>query len=279
MGIARATSSRREQALLPHMIARGAGFTEARCGGPEGAKRPCGVAPGWCRGLASYARIRRIAVLEASVAAGAGAVLWWSEMKGYGFITPDDGGAPVFVRRSEFVDYREHGIKVRDGELVSYDVVIGEGRDLERNEAVPEARNVHPLGGLKLRLRTENEPTFDVEAAGLRADGADLLVAIEALARKLEHALPHATKVRRRSTRPFSKNKRVARVVVKLGWTRYRLSHHGRRYRRTRGFPLRRHVRLRQLELTDWVDALTADLRERAWANGHLRANLARLVA
>ena len=127
-------------------------------------------------------------------------------MKGYGFITPDDGGAPVFVRRSEFVDYREHGIKVRDGELVSYDVVIGEGWDLERNEAVPEARNVHPLGGLKLRLRTENEPTFDVEAAGLRAEGADLLVAIEALARKLEHALPHATKVRRRSTRPFSKS-------------------------------------------------------------------------
>lgn len=92
-------------------------------------------------------------------------------MKGYGFITPDDGGAPVFVRRSEFVDHREHGIKVRDGELVSYDAVIGKGWDLERNEAVPEARNVHPLGGLTARLRTENEPTFDVEAAGLRAEG------------------------------------------------------------------------------------------------------------
>lgn len=71
----------------------------------------------------------------------------------------------------------------------------------------------------------------------------------------------------------------MARVVVKLGWTRYRLSitgegidaHEVSHYDGTSGY--------RQLELTDWVDALTADLRERAWANGHLRANLARLVA
>jgi hypothetical protein len=61
----------------------------------------------------------------------------------------------------------------------------------------------------------DDEPTFDLDAAGLRADGADLLIGIEVLARKLEEALPQATHVRRRARRLLSKDKVVEHVEVR----------------------------------------------------------------
>src|SRR3954454_14309298 len=73
----------------------------------------------------------------------------------------------------------------------------------------------------------DDEPTFDLDAAGLRADGADVAVGIEVLARALEEALPQATRVHRRSKRLFGGDKVVESVEVRLGTTRYGLGGDG----------------------------------------------------
>jgi CspA family cold shock protein len=49
-----------------------------------------------------------------------GTVKWFSSEKGYGFITPQDGGRDVFVHRSNVagLDWED---ALRDGESVEYD--------------------------------------------------------------------------------------------------------------------------------------------------------------
>jgi CspA family cold shock protein len=47
-----------------------------------------------------------------------GAVRWFSEEKGYGFIAPDDGGEDVFVR---FSSIEHEGFRtLRDGQRVAF---------------------------------------------------------------------------------------------------------------------------------------------------------------
>lgn len=48
-----------------------------------------------------------------------GTVKFFNESKGYGFITPDDGGKDVFVHVNGLVD------DIREGDKVSYDVEDG----------------------------------------------------------------------------------------------------------------------------------------------------------
>ena len=64
-----------------------------------------------------------------------GVVKWFNEARGFGFISPDDGGADVFVHfRSILVD----GFKVLNaGQKVSFTV--------RRGKRGPEAENVRPL--------------------------------------------------------------------------------------------------------------------------------------
>jgi len=64
-----------------------------------------------------------------------GTVKWFDEKKGYGFITPDDGGKELFVHHSNIEG--EGFRSLQDGQKVEYE--IGEGRK------GPEATNVHPL--------------------------------------------------------------------------------------------------------------------------------------
>jgi hypothetical protein len=125
-----------------------------------------------------------------------------------------------------------------------------------------------------------DEPTFDLDAAGLRADGPDLLAGVEILARKLELSLPHATSVRRRSKRMFSKDKVVESIEVRLGATRYGLRvDDGRvaadRQQEVRGVVIRREP----LELGDWVGGLAEQLREQAADSAEARVALERLVS
>jgi len=125
----------------------------------------------------------------------------------------------------------------------------------------------------------EGEASFDLAAAGIRADGAEFAVGIEVLARKLELSLPHATRVTRRARRFLSKEKVVEAIDVTLGECRYVLRVRGRevdaaRAQEVRGIVIRREP----LALDAWVHALTADLGEQAQTNASAREALERLL-
>jgi CspA family cold shock protein len=64
-----------------------------------------------------------------------GTVKWFSEQKGFGFITPDDGGKDLFVHFSNIVG--EGFRNLQDGQPVQYEPA--EGRK------GPEATSVRPL--------------------------------------------------------------------------------------------------------------------------------------
>jgi hypothetical protein len=124
-----------------------------------------------------------------------------------------------------------------------------------------------------------DEPFFDLAAAGLRADGADLAIGIEVLAHKLEIALPHETRVERRSKRLFSKEKLVEAIEVTLGESRYALRVRGGRVDASRAQEVRGVVIKREpLELNAWLEALAAELSELATTSAAAREALARLV-
>ena len=52
-----------------------------------------------------------------------GTVKWFSDEKGYGFITPDEGEADLFVHRTGLAD--SSGV-LADGERVSFDTEEGQ---------------------------------------------------------------------------------------------------------------------------------------------------------
>jgi cold shock protein len=64
-----------------------------------------------------------------------GNVKWFSSEKGFGFITPEDGSADVFVHFSAIVGegYKE----LAEGQKVEYDVTQG--------QKGPQASNVKPV--------------------------------------------------------------------------------------------------------------------------------------
>jgi hypothetical protein len=123
------------------------------------------------------------------------------------------------------------------------------------------------------------DDSFDLHAAGLRADGADLDAYVEVLARKLEDALPAETEVRRRSKGLLSRTKVVDAIEVALGDHRYELRRHGRGVEATRAKAVRGVVIKREsLELQAWVNGLTGELREQAAGSAEARAAFERLV-
>ena len=63
-----------------------------------------------------------------------GTVKWFNQVKGYGFITPQDGGNDVFVRHSAI--YAGGYKSLTEGQRVTFDV--------ERGSKGPSAANVQP---------------------------------------------------------------------------------------------------------------------------------------
>ena len=123
-------------------------------------------------------------------------------------------------------------------------------------------------------------PAFDLDAAGLRADGRDLAAGVEVLAVKLESALPSECRVQRRARSLFDREKVVETIEVRLGEARYSLRHHRGRVEASRDKEVRGVVIKReQLTLAEWVAALEGDLREQAQTSAAARAALERLVS
>jgi hypothetical protein len=123
------------------------------------------------------------------------------------------------------------------------------------------------------------EEHFDLLAASLRADAADTQALLEALAAKLEAALPNACVVNRKATRLLSSTKRVDRLTVKLGDDTFMLSASARGAR-----PERRKtvggiaIRKVELSLEDWLSGLEAALRAEAERSDAARVALQRLL-
>jgi len=124
------------------------------------------------------------------------------------------------------------------------------------------------------------EDTFDLVAAGLRMDGADLARSVEVLAAKLEQALPGQARVERRGGGLLGRGpKRVRAVRVELGSAAYLLGYddgrvEGFRERQVGGISIKREP----LSPEQWIAALTGDLRAEAERSAHARAALEELL-
>jgi hypothetical protein len=128
-----------------------------------------------------------------------------------------------------------------------------------------------------------SDETFDLSAAGLRADGTDLRISVEVLAAKLESSLPGRTRVQRRGGGLLGRGeKHVRQIQVELGsgsGTTYQLTIDGDRVdgfreRKSGGIAIKREP----LDPDAWIAALTEELQSEAERSAEARAALEGLV-
>jgi hypothetical protein len=124
-----------------------------------------------------------------------------------------------------------------------------------------------------------DDPGFDLVAASLRADTTDLNAFVEALAVKLEGALPGAVKVDRRGGGLRSREKRVRRISISMDATRYDLERDGESIETSRSSEVRGIViKSERLGLDEWIDGLSRELTERASQSERSMLALQRLL-
>jgi len=121
-------------------------------------------------------------------------------------------------------------------------------------------------------------PDIDALAASLRADASDTAAFLEALATRLEGALPGQVDVDRKGRR-FGGAKRVRRIAVRIGDAHYEIEGDGgaltaRRRNVVRGIALKSE----DLGVDAWIDGLSADLLELAQSSERGRVALERLI-
>jgi hypothetical protein len=122
------------------------------------------------------------------------------------------------------------------------------------------------------------EGSFDMVAAGLRADAADLNAFVEALAVKLEGALPGRVTIARQGGL-FSRSKGVREISVDMGDSRYNLVSNGGRIETTRRNEVRGiAIKSEPLELDEWIAALSGELEAAARESADGRQALERLL-
>jgi hypothetical protein len=128
-----------------------------------------------------------------------------------------------------------------------------------------------------------SDETFDLSAAGLRADGTDLRISVEVLASKLESSLPGRTRVERRGGGLLGRGeKHVRQIQVELGsgsGTTYQLTIEGDRVegfreRKSGGIAIKREP----LDPDAWIAALTEELQSEAQRSAEARTALEGLV-
>ena len=128
-----------------------------------------------------------------------------------------------------------------------------------------------------------SDESFDLSAAGLRADGTDLRISVEVLAAKLESSLPGRTRVERRGGGLLGRGeKHVRQIQVDLGsdsGTRYQLAIDGDRVegfreRKSGGIAIKREP----LDPDAWIAALTEELQSEAQRSAEARTALEGLV-
>jgi hypothetical protein len=119
---------------------------------------------------------------------------------------------------------------------------------------------------------------LDLVAASLRADADDLDAFVEALAVKLEGALPDQVQVERRGGL-LGGNKRVRRIEVTLGEQRYEIEpERGRVTCRRRSVVRGIALKTQELDLDACIAALSKDLVEESERSERGREALARLL-
>jgi hypothetical protein len=124
-----------------------------------------------------------------------------------------------------------------------------------------------------------DEVGFELLAASLRSSSGDLKTFVEVLADKLEQALPGRVTVERRAVRRFSKEKRVARIELALGDSRYIAVAQGgaletRCAKAVRGVVLKTEA----LPLDAWLESLARELATEAEASEQSRLALEQLL-
>ena len=119
---------------------------------------------------------------------------------------------------------------------------------------------------------------LDLLAASLRADSGDLDAFVEALAVRLEGALPDQVEVERRGGL-LGGRKRVRRIEVTLGDQRYEAEvERGRVTCRRRSVVRGIALKTQELDLDAWIAALSKDLVEEADRSERGRQALGRLL-
>ena len=122
------------------------------------------------------------------------------------------------------------------------------------------------------------DPGFELVAASLRADATDLAAFVEALAVKLEGALPGSVRIERHGGL-LSREKRVRRISVTMAETRYDLERDDGALRTSRCSEVRGIViKSEPLDLDAWIEALSRDLSEQARQSERARIALERLL-
>jgi len=124
----------------------------------------------------------------------------------------------------------------------------------------------------------EEAPDLDLLAASLRADATDTAAFLEALAARLESALPGQVEVQRKGGL-FGGGKRVRRIAVRLGDSHYEIEGDrgavtARRRNVVRGIALKSE----ELGVDAWIDGLSADLLGLAQRSEQGRLALERLL-